>query len=88
MKLSHRRGLGRRDLMKWLGGAALALPSGMELFERQARAQAAGATKAKFAVFCYTPDGVNQGRSGPPARRPIFSCRPSSRRSRRSRTRC
>jgi hypothetical protein len=47
--------------MKWLGGAALALPSGLELFERQARAQAGGATKARFAVFCYTPDGVNQG---------------------------
>jgi hypothetical protein len=47
--------------VKWLGGAALALPSGLELFERQARAQAGGATKARFAVFCYTPDGVNQG---------------------------
>ena len=61
MKLSHRQGLRRRDLVKWLGGAALALPSGLELFERQARAQAGGAAKARFAVFCYTPDGVNQG---------------------------
>jgi hypothetical protein len=42
-----------------MGGAALALPC-LELFERDAIAQA-GATKSKFAVFCYTPDGVNQG---------------------------
>jgi hypothetical protein len=60
VKLSQHKGLKRRDLMKWVGGAALALPSGMELFERQARAQAAGGAKAKFAIFCYTPDGVNQ----------------------------
>src|SRR5204863_2443021 len=45
------------DLMRWLGSAALALPS-LELFEHDARAQVG--TKSKFAVFCYTPDGVNQ----------------------------
>ena len=36
----------------------MALPC-LELFEREARAQA-GTTKSKFAVFCYTPDGVNE----------------------------
>jgi hypothetical protein len=51
--------LTRRQLMKVLGGAALALPSSMELLGGRARAQAAN--KAKFAVFCYTPDGVNEG---------------------------
>jgi hypothetical protein len=58
MKLSAHKRYTRRDLMKSLGGAALLLPQ-LELFERQARAQAT-ANKSKFAVFCYTPDGVNQ----------------------------
>ena len=58
MKPSSRQRVGRRDLMRLLGGAALALP-GLELFGREVRAQAAGKV-AKYAVFCYTPDGVNQ----------------------------
>jgi hypothetical protein len=57
MKVSIHRRLRRRDLIQWIGGAALALPA-LELFESEARAQAA--TKSKFAVFCYTPDGVNE----------------------------
>jgi hypothetical protein len=57
MKLSIHRRVRRRDLIHWLGGAALALPS-LELFASDARAQAA--KQSKFAVFCYTPDGVNQ----------------------------
>jgi hypothetical protein len=48
----------RRDLWRLLGGAAFALPA-LELFGREVRAQAAGKV-AKYAVFCYTPDGVNQ----------------------------
>ncbi|HXI60183.1 MAG TPA: DUF1552 domain-containing protein [Polyangia bacterium] len=76
MKLSHRRGLGRRDLMKWLGGAALALPGGLELFERQARAEVGGATKARFAVFCYTPDGVNQSAFWPTGTETNFQLSP------------
>ncbi len=48
----------RRALMKRLGAAALALPS-LELFGRESRALAA-AGKSKFAVFLYTPDGVNE----------------------------
>jgi Protein of unknown function (DUF1552) len=76
VKLSHRNSIARRDLMKWLGGAALALPAGLELFERQARAQAAGATKAKFAVFCYTPDGVNQGAFWPTGTETNFQLSP------------
>ena len=46
MKQLLRRGLRRRDLVKWLGGAALALPAGMELFERAARADAAARARA------------------------------------------
>ncbi|HEY2901188.1 MAG TPA: DUF1552 domain-containing protein [Polyangia bacterium] len=66
MKLVSRRDVRRRDLIKWLGGAALALPAGLELFQRTARADAA-ATIARYAVFCYTPDGVNQGEFWPAA---------------------
>jgi hypothetical protein len=58
MKLSPFRPIGRRDLIKTLGSAALLLP-GLELFERRARAQAVP-NRSKFAVFFYTPDGVNQ----------------------------
>ncbi len=55
MKLSIRHRLSRRDLVKWIGGAALALPS-LELFELAAGAQTV-AKQAKFAVFIYTNDG-------------------------------
>ena len=58
MKLPIHGRLRRRDLLKSIGGAALALPA-LELFEREARAQAT-AVKSKYVVFCYTPDGVNQ----------------------------
>jgi hypothetical protein len=58
MKLSAHQNLTRRDLIKALGAAALALPA-LELFGGTARAQAAG--KSKYIVFCYTDDGVNQG---------------------------
>src|SRR5260370_36024143 len=63
MKLSSRH-LRRRDLIQWLGGAALALPC-LELFEGEARAQAVAGAKSKFVVFCYTPDGVNQAAFSP-----------------------
>jgi hypothetical protein len=76
VKLSHRRVIERRDLIKWLGGAALALPGGLELFERRAAAQAAGATKARFAVFCYTPDGVNQSAFWPTGTETSFQLSP------------
>lgn len=58
MKLSAHHRLRRRDLIQFIGGAALALPC-LELFEGSTHAQAV-AKKSKFAVFCYTPDGVNQ----------------------------
>jgi len=58
MKLSSRQRVTRRDLARLLGSAAVALPC-LELFGRELRAQAAGKI-AKYAVFCYTPDGVNQ----------------------------
>jgi hypothetical protein len=58
VKLSAHQRIQRRDLLKIIGGAAWLLP-GLELFEREARAQAAP-KKSTYAVFCYTPDGVNQ----------------------------
>ena len=57
MRLSIHRRLRRRDLMKVIGSAALALPL-LELFEEEVKAQETP-KKAKFAVFLYTPDGVN-----------------------------
>ena len=58
MKSPFRPRLTRRDLMQTLGGAALALPM-LELFQPR-RARAAG-KKSKYAVFCYTPNGVHMG---------------------------
>jgi len=58
MKISIHQRLRRRDLLKALGGAALALPA-LELFEHEGRAQST-TKKSKYAVFCYAPDGVNQ----------------------------
>lgn len=57
MKLSSRQQVTRRDLARLIGSAAFALPC-LELFGRDVRAQAM--KTAKYAVFCYTPDGVNQ----------------------------
>jgi hypothetical protein len=75
MKVSRNRKLARRDLLKWLGGAAAALPA-LELFEGEARAQAAAATRAKFAVFCYTPNGVNQNAFWPAGNTTMFQLSP------------
>lgn len=58
MRLPSDGRLRRRDLLKTIGGAALVLPA-LELFERSARAQTA-VKRSKYAVFCYTPNGVNQ----------------------------
>ncbi|HET6285107.1 MAG TPA: DUF1552 domain-containing protein [Polyangia bacterium] len=63
----------RRDLLSWVGSAALALPF-LELFEGNARAQAA--KKSKYAVFCYTPDGVNQGMFWPTGTETNFTLSP------------
>jgi hypothetical protein len=53
MRLSARSRLGRRDLVRMLGSAALALPA-LELFSKPVRA---AEKRARFAVFVYTPDG-------------------------------
>jgi hypothetical protein len=74
MKSSIRQQLRRRDLVRLLGGAALALP-GLELLRGESRAQAAGA-KSKFAVFCYTPDGVNQSAFWPTGTTTSFKLSP------------
>jgi hypothetical protein len=63
VKFSHRHPVSRRDLLKVLGGAALALPA-LELLAHESLAQTV-AGKSKFVVFCYTPDGVNQGQFWP-----------------------
>jgi Protein of unknown function (DUF1552) len=57
IKLSMYRRLGRRDLAKAIGSAALALPL-LELFGDEVAAQTVP-KKSKFVVFLYTPDGVN-----------------------------
>ena len=57
MKLPAHQRTSRRDLIAWMGGAALALPF-LELFEGEGRAQQATGKRSKFIVFCYTPDGV------------------------------
>jgi hypothetical protein len=58
MMLSAKKTYTRRDLVRSLGAAALALPT-LELFERSAHSQTA-VKVSKYIVFCYTPDGVNQ----------------------------
>lgn len=58
MKLKTQGRVTRRDLARLVGSAAFALPA-LELLGHEVRAQAAGSF-AKYAVFCYTPDGVNQ----------------------------
>jgi hypothetical protein len=62
MRVSIHRALTRRQLVRWLGGAAFALPA-LELLEKEGRAQSLG--KSKFVVFCYTPDGVNHEKFWP-----------------------
>jgi len=74
MKLSSRQRVGRRDLLRVLGSAAFALPA-LELFGRELRAQAAGKV-AKYAVFCYTPDGVNQSAFWPTGSETDFKLSP------------
>lgn len=58
MKFNSRQGVTRRDLVRLLGASAFALPA-LELFGSEVKAQSARKI-AKYAVFCYTPDGVNQ----------------------------
>jgi hypothetical protein len=58
MRLSVHRPLRRRELLRSLGSAALALPC-LEILAPDVRAQQAANT-AKFAVFIYTNDGVYQ----------------------------
>lgn len=58
MKITSGRYQTRRDVFRLLGGAALALPT-LEILSNEARGQTSG-KKSKFAVFCYTPNGVNE----------------------------
>lgn len=74
MSISSRNVTSRRDLVRLLGSAALVLP-GLELLGRESRAQNA-AKVAKYAVFCYTPDGVNQGAFWPTGGQTDFTLSP------------
>jgi hypothetical protein len=71
MKLSIHRRLRRRDLMRVMGSAALALPL-LELFEDEVRAQAMP-KKSKFVVLLYYPDGVNNHQFWPTGQDPSAS---------------
>ena len=64
MKLSAFKSPTRRDLLRGLGLAALALP-GLELFERSAVGQSVG-KQSKYIVFLYTPDGAHPTVELPP----------------------
>lgn len=74
MRLNSRSRVSRRDLVRMLGAAAFALP-GLELFGRELRAQAVSKV-AKYAVFCYTPDGVNQSAFWPTGNETDFQLSP------------
>jgi hypothetical protein len=71
MKLSIHRHLRRRDLIRVMGSAALALPL-LELFEDEVKAQAMP-KKSKFVVFLYYPDGVNNQAFWPAGQDPSAS---------------
>ncbi len=75
MRLSASRRVQRRDLLRVLGGAALALP-GLELFQGESRAQTNG-SRSKFIVFCYAPDGVNQNAFWPTGTTNDFTLSPT-----------
>jgi hypothetical protein len=64
----------RRDFLTLIGGAALALPA-VELFERPSRGQSAGG-RSRYAVFCYTPDGVYQEKFWPTGTEAAFTLSP------------
>ena len=64
MKLSIHKRLRRRDLIRSLGSAALALPF-LEFLQQPSYAQQQGQKGATFAIFIYTNDGVFQPRYWP-----------------------
>jgi hypothetical protein len=74
MSISSRSKPTRRDLVRLLGGAAFLLP-GLELIGRESRAQSAEKF-AKYAVFCYAPDGVNQSAFWPTGGQTDFTLSP------------
>ena len=72
MNFLRRRNLRRRDFITRIGPAALALPF-LERFEGQARAQVTGGKHAKYVVFLYTNDGVNNPNFWPTGADPTSS---------------
>lgn len=71
MKLSPSRRWHRRDFLAHLGRAALALPM-LDLFEREGWAQVSP-KRARFVVFIYTNDGVNNAAFWPTTSDPTSS---------------
>jgi hypothetical protein len=62
----------RRDFIKRIGSAALALPF-LEGFDGQLRAQVGNAKRSKFIVFLYTNDGVHNRNFWPTSADPTSS---------------
>ena len=62
----------RRDFIKRIGSAAVALPF-LERFHGQLLAQVSGQKRSKYAVFLYTNDGVHNGNFWPTTADPTSS---------------
>jgi hypothetical protein len=62
----------RRDFMKRIGSAALALPL-LERFEGQLKAQVSNQRRSRYVVFLYTNDGVHNGNFWPTSADPTSS---------------
>ncbi len=68
----QRPGLFRRDFVRRLGSAALALPL-LERFDGQLRAQVNNQKRSKYVVFIYTNDGVHNRNFWPTTADPTSS---------------
>ena len=68
----QRPGLFRRDFVRRLGSAALALPL-LERFDGQLRAQVNNQKRSKYVVFLYTNDGVHNRNFWPTSADPTSS---------------
>jgi len=66
------KSLYRRDFIKRIGSAALALPL-LERFHGQLRAQVSNQKRSKYVVFLYTNDGVHNGNFWPTSADPTSS---------------
>ena len=67
-----RKHLRRRDFVRRIGSAALALPL-LERFDGQLRAQVNNQKRSKYVVFLYTNDGVHNRNFWPTSADPTSS---------------